>query len=119
MENLVNKYGKHIDNNQYENSAIRKNESVVIGNDVWIGADAIILPGVRIGDGAVIAAGAVVTKDVECYEVVGGNPARHIKYRFEQSTIDKLMKLQWWNWDEKKLRENIELFFQPEKFIQI
>lgn len=119
MKNLVNKYGKHIDNNQYENSAIRKNKSVVIGNDVWIGAGAIILPGVRIGDGAVIAAGTVVTKDVECYEVVGGNPARHIKYRFEQSTIDKLMELQWWNWDEKKIKENIELFFQPDKFVQI
>lgn len=115
---LVKKYGKHTNNNEYEDSAVRKNESIVIGNDVWIGANVIILPGVTIGDGAVLAAGAIVTKDVDCYEVVGGNPARHIRYRFDSEVIEKLKKIQWWDWDEEKIAKNMELFFQPEKFIE-
>lgn len=69
----------------------------VIGNDVWIGAGATILRGVNIGDGAIIAAGAVVTKDVEPYSIVGGVPAKHIKYRFTEHIIERLVQLQWWN----------------------
>lgn len=73
--------------------------SITIGNDVWIGANAIILRGVTIGDGAVVAAGAVVTKDVPPYAIVGGCPARLIRFRFEKRIIDKLMDLKWWNFE--------------------
>lgn len=70
----------------------------VIGNDVWIGYNAIIMPGVKIGNGAIIAAGSVVTKDVEDYAIVGGNPAMLIRKRFDDGTIANLLKLEWWNW---------------------
>lgn len=72
-------------------------KQTVIGNDVWIGANAVIQSGVRIGDGAIIGSGAVVTRDVPPYAIVGGVPARIIQYRFDSSTIQKLLKLQWWN----------------------
>lgn len=78
---------------------------IVIGNDVWIGAHATILGGVRIGNGAVIGAGAVVAKDVPPYAVVVGNPAKVVKYRFEEATIDWLQKLRWWNWSPEKIKE--------------
>ncbi len=87
-----------------------KNISVVIGNDVWIGEGVKILEGVTIGDGAVIAAGAVVTKDVAPYEIVGGVPAKHIRYRFDEETIARLMQLQWWNQDRAWIEEHAELF---------
>lgn len=80
---------------------------IVIGNDVWIGYEAVIMSGVKIGDGAVIGTRAVVTKDVPPYTVVGGMPAKVIKKRFDDDTIDKLMKIQWWNWTEKKIQANI------------
>jgi len=82
---------------------------VVIGNDVWIGNGATILSGVTIADGAVIAADAVVTKNVGAYEIWAGNPARLVKKRFEDSTIEKLLKLKWWNWSDEKVRENLSL----------
>lgn len=69
-----------------------------IGNDVWIGANAIILRGVKVGDGAIVAAGSVVTKDVAPYSIVGGVPARLIRYRFDDSTVSRLMMLQWWRY---------------------
>lgn len=75
-------------------------ERIVIGNDVWIGCRAMVLDGVTIGDGAVIAAGAVVTKDVPPYAVVGGVPAKTIKFRFEPSKIQELLQSKWWN-DQK------------------
>ncbi len=71
-----------------------------IGNDVWIGRNAIIMNGVSIADGAIIASGAIVTKDIPAYAIVAGVPAKIIKYRFDQSTIDKLLKLKWWNYPE-------------------
>lgn len=80
---------------------------IVVGNDVWIGYEAVILSGVTIGDGAVIGARAVVTKDVPPYTVVGGVPARPIKKRFDDETIAKLKKLSWWNWDKDKINRNI------------
>ncbi|MFC3199598.1 Vat family streptogramin A O-acetyltransferase [Parapedobacter deserti] len=81
----------------------------VIGNDVWIGSSATIMPGVKVGDGAIIATNATVTKDVAPYTIVGGNPAREIKKRFSTEKIAELLALKWWNWDIKKITENLEL----------
>jgi acetyltransferase-like isoleucine patch superfamily enzyme len=87
---------------------------ILIGNDVWIGGDAIILSGVTIGDGAVIAAGAVVTRDVGPYEIVGGNPARHLGHRFDEETIDALLDIKWWTWDEATVRAHIPLLMSAD-----
>lgn len=76
---------------------------IVIGNDVWIGANATIMSGVIIGDGAVIAAGSLVVKDVQPYEIVGGNPAYHIRFRFSQEIIENLLKIAWWNFEQKEI----------------
>jgi acetyltransferase-like isoleucine patch superfamily enzyme len=76
----------------------------VIGNDVFVGARALIMPGVTIGDGAVIAAGAVVTRDVPCYAVVAGVPATVKKYRFPNDIIEYLNELKWWDWDDERVR---------------
>lgn len=81
-----------------------------IGNDVWIGCNSVILPGVKISDGVVIGAGSVVTKDVPPYAVVAGVPAQIIRYRFDDETICFLMELKWWNWSREKIQENIDLF---------
>ena len=115
--NFVDKYGVYKNNAAYEDSKLRKNEPVIIGNDVWIGANVIILPGVNIGHGAVIAAGAVVTKDVEPYAIVGGVPAKLIKYRFNAEERQKLLSIAWWNWSLDKIEKNIELFYQPQVFL--
>ena len=80
----------------------------VIGNDVWIGYEATIIPGVKIGDGAIIASKSVVTKDVPAYAVVGGNPAVVLKTRFEQAVIDELLQLAWWDWPAEKITRNLE-----------
>lgn len=80
---------------------------IVIGNDVWIGYDAVIMAGVTIGDGAIIGTRAVVTKDVEPYSIVGGVPAKEIRKRFSPEIIAKLMELKWWDWPEEKIRRNI------------
>ena len=80
---------------------------IIIDNDVWIGYEAVIMAGVHIGDGAVIAARAVVTKDVPPYTIVGGTPARKIRMRFEEETIAKLQQIQWWNWPVEKIRQSL------------
>ena len=81
---------------------------IVIGNDVWIGYEAVVMAGVTIGDGAIIGTRAVVTKDVPPYMIVGGIPARPIKKRFSEETIEKLLDLQWWDGPRVKLEDNIE-----------
>jgi acetyltransferase-like isoleucine patch superfamily enzyme len=83
-----------------------------IGNDVWIGQGVTVLSGVSIGDGAVIGAGAVVSKDVPPYSVVAGNPAQVIRYRFQPETIEKLLKLKWWNWDLEHILKNLDVLYQ-------
>lgn len=76
----------------------------VIGNDVWIGYEAVIMPGVKIGDGAVIGTRALVTKDVPPYTIVGGVPAKPIRRRFDDATVEKLEALRWWDWDKDRLK---------------
>ena len=87
---------------------------IVIGNDVWIGYDAVVMAGVRIGDGAVIAARAVVTRDVPPYTIVGGVPAREIRRRFDADTVARLQELRWWDWHIGKIRENLPHIMQGE-----
>lgn len=81
----------------------------MISNDVWIGQNVTIMPGVKIADGAIIAANATVVKDVETYTIVGGNPAKAIKKRFSDEKIELLLKIQWWNWDETYLNIVIKM----------
>lgn len=92
-------------------------KQIIIGNDVWIGCDVTILGGVRIGNGAVIGARAVVAKDVPPYAVVVGNPARVVKYRFDEETIRALQQIKWWNWPEEKIKANLPLMKDPARFI--
>jgi acetyltransferase-like isoleucine patch superfamily enzyme len=82
--------------------------SVSIGSDVWIGMNSIILSGVNIGNGAIIGAGSVVTKDVPSYSIYAGNPAKLIRLRFSEEMIIALNEIAWWNWDEKKIIDNYE-----------
>lgn len=96
----------------------QENEPVEIGNDVLISLNAIILSGVKISDGAVIGAGAVVTKDIPPYAIVAGVPARVIKFRFEQAEIDKLEQMKWWDWPMEKIRRNI-LFLRRETDVPV
>ena len=79
--------------------------NIVIGNDVWIGYETVIMAGVHIGDGAIIAARAVVTKDVPPYTIVGGTPAKEIRKRFDTEVIQQLLKLKWWDWSTNKIRQ--------------
>ncbi len=90
-----------------------------VGHDVWIGQNAMIVDGVKIGTGAVVAAGAVVTKDVPEYAIVGGVPAKIIKYRFDEQMRKRLIKTEWWNMPEKWLQKNAVLFFDPAGFIDL
>ena len=82
--------------------------NITIGNDVWIGYNATIMAGVTIGDGAIIAANATVTKNIEPYTIVGGNPAKEIRKRFSKEIITKLLELQWWHWDIEKITKNVQ-----------
>ncbi len=92
------------------------NEQVVIGNDVWIGVNSTILPGVTIHDGAIVAAGAIVTKDVPPYAIVGGVPAKVIKYRFTQEQIKLLLEIKWWDWSKSDIQRNLDSFYQIKDF---
>ena len=81
----------------------------IIGNDIWLGYNSLIMPGVNIGDGAIIAAKSVVTKDVEAYTIVGGNPAKLIRKRFSDEVIHLLLELKWWDWTIEKITNNISI----------
>ncbi len=87
---------------------------VIIGNDVWIGNEAIIMSGVTIGDGAVIGARAVVTKSVQPYSIVAGNPAKIIKKRFDNRTIDRLLTAKWWAWEDARIKKAIPLLLNTD-----
>lgn len=93
-------------------------KETAIGNDVWIGTHCLIKSGVTIADGAVIGMGSVVTKDIGPYEIWAGNPAKLIRKRFDDETIDKLLKIQWWNWDEAKIKKYADKFNSPEAFLK-
>jgi virginiamycin A acetyltransferase len=82
--------------------------NIVVGNDVWIGYNATIMAGVTIGDGAIIGTNSVVTKDVEPYSIVGGNPAKLIKKRFSEDEIKDLLELKWWDWEIEKITRNVQ-----------
>lgn len=90
--------------------AWRRAQLVTIGHDVWIGHGAVVLPGCSIGIGAVVGAAAVVTKDVEPYAVVVGNPARAVKRRFDERSVERLLALAWWDWDHERLRKALPDF---------
>lgn len=92
---------------------VKEYKKITIGNDVWIGADVIIMDGIKVGDGAIIAAKALVSKDVPSYAVVGGVPAKTIKYRFSEEIINKLTALKWWDWSEERIKKN-EFFFRED-----
>ena len=85
------------------------NGNVEIGSDVWLCQNSTILSGVSIGHGAIIANGAIVTKDVAAYEIVGGNPAKHIRWRFDEKTREILLQSAWWNWSEQELLKTVDL----------
>ena len=87
-----------------------KNKKVIIGNDVWISLNVIILQGVTIGNGAVIGAGAVVTHDIPPYSIAVGVPAKVVKYRFDKQTINELEQIRWWDWPEEKIIKNSDYF---------
>jgi hypothetical protein len=92
--------------------------AITIGHDVWIGERAMVKSGITIGHGAVIGMGSMVTKDIPPYAIWGGNPARLIRYRFREGVIKALLAIQWWHFDDEKLRCFSPLFTSPEDFIQ-
>ncbi|MDT0642312.1 CatB-related O-acetyltransferase [Zunongwangia sp. F363] len=108
--NLIFYKKNQIKNSWVRNIDFQEYKPTKIGNDVWVGESVMILGGIKIGDGAVIAARSVVTKDVPPYAIVGGVPAKIIKYRFDQEIIKRLLEIQWWNWSESKIEKNIEIF---------
>lgn len=102
-------YMSEVEDFRNANDGFQKSGDTVIGNDVWIGSEAMIMPGINVGDGAVIGSRALVTKNIEPYAVVGGNPAKEIKKRFSDEHIDMLLEMQWWNWNEKLLKNAMPL----------
>jgi virginiamycin A acetyltransferase len=88
---------------------------IIVGNDVWIGYEAVIMAGVTIGDGAIIGTRAVVTRDVEPYSIVGGVPAKQIRKRFSDEKIAELLEIKWWNWEEDEIRQKLHEIMKWEK----
>lgn len=105
-----------VENDKMNEYISEKDREINIGNDVWIGANCIIFEGVNIGDGAVIAAGSIIRKDVPAYSVVGGVD-RILKYRFSANIIKKMLEIKWWNWSDEKIKENINLLYSPQQFV--
>ncbi len=107
--------GRNVLKKNFSQNKFEEYARTTIGNDVWIGAKCLIKGGITIGDGAIIGMGSVVTHDVPPYEIWAGNPAKCIRKRFDDATIEKLQKLQWWNWDDNKLQQYGDLFNDPEQ----
>lgn len=100
-------FGSGWEYTQPQKSELPYKGNTTIGNDVWIGYKSVIMPGVTIGDGAIVGSLSVVTKNVPAYSIVGGNPAKVIKYRFDKNTIDMLLEIKWWDWDVATLTKNL------------
>lgn len=103
----------HINRNVFgheKRTDIYSNGAIEIGNDVWIGTHCVILSGAKIGNGAIIAANSVVVGDIPAYAIAGGNPAKVLKYRFDEETIELLQKISWWNWSIEKIKRHEYLF---------
>ncbi|SHN61456.1 DapH/DapD/GlmU-related protein [Desulfovibrio litoralis] len=110
------KFGFSEDNIDQEVFEWRAGDKVTIGHDVWIGHGAIILPGVNIGNGAIVGAGSIVTKDVSAWSIVVGNPAKFLRFRFQDESIGaKLERIAWWDWNDEKIKENLKLFQKDAK----
>ena len=96
----------------------REAKRTLIGNDVWIGEKALIKAGITVGNGAVIGMGSIVTKNVPDYAIVAGNPAREVRKRFDEATIEALLKIQWWDFEDEKLEKYAQYITDPAKFIE-
>ncbi len=110
--------GRNVLKTNFSQNEYKDYKKTVIGNDVWMGSNCHVKGGVTIGDGAVIGMGSVVTKDVPPYEIWAGNPAKLIRKRFDDETIEKLLELKWWELPDEKLKELGDLFNDPKKLIE-
>lgn len=110
--------GRNSMGKNFSNIPEEENQGVEIGNDVWIGEAVFINDGVKIGTGAVIGAHSVVTKDVPPYAIVAGAPAKILRYRFDEETIQRLLESKWWEWSDEKLANKAEFFDAPERLLQ-
>lgn len=108
-----NAFGKH-----FSRISSELNREVRIGNDVWIGEKVFISDGISIGDGAIVGAHSVVTHDVPPYAIVAGAPAKILRYRFDEETINALLEIEWWNWNDAKLQKYADCFENPEKLMK-
>lgn len=115
---FLKKFGEFIPIDDEEIVNEREKKSIIIGNDVWIGQGSIIMDNIKIGDGAIVGAHAVVTKDVDPYAIVVGNPARVIRYRFNREIIKQLLDIEWWDWDKEKIKREVANFSTPKAFIK-
>lgn len=116
-KDYVGTWNSGFDPEKYNAHLAPLKRSIEIGNDVWIGGCCKILSNVKIGDGAIIAAGSTITKDVPPYAIVGG-ANKLLKYRFDEDTIEGLLKLQWWNWDDKKIFDSLKYWHNPKDFLK-
>lgn len=116
-KNYVNTWNDAFDKDEYASHLKPIYKSIEIGNDVWIGGCCKILSNVKIGDGAIIAAGSVITKDVPPYAIVGG-ANKLIKYRFDEDTIEGLLKLKWWDWEDAKIFDSLKYWNNPKEFLK-
>lgn len=110
---------KQVEMSFVDKSYFDEYENIIIGNDVWIGANVVVLGGVTISDGAIIATGSVVTKDIPPYAICGGVPAKIINYRFKEQDISRLIELKWWNMDIQYLKKNFKKFHNIEDFLDL
>ena len=109
--NGVSTYPFKVFGRAWQNASLdtKSKGDTIIGNDVWIGNNVTIMPGIKIGDGAILGSGSLITKDVEPYTIVGGNPAQIIRKRFDDDTIAFLLNLSWWNWGVEKITKHLDL----------
>ena len=110
-------FGNLITEDDNEVVEMREGTLTKLGNDVWVGQGVTVMPGITIGDGAIVGAASLVSKDVGPYSIVAGVPAKHIRYRFDNEIIDKLLNVKWWNWDRSKIERNIDKFSDIDQFI--